>query len=1542
MTDAFRLGAAANFTPPPRKIAEGAVMNGKRPSFPRLMFSRPGESRKTTSGFAAAPLLAAALAAVLGFAGAALAQTTNYAEDFTIPQRGADSMMVPAAIWTGTIGTTEIVYVLSSGNDHIWAYERRGGEFSPNNAEDIRLDQSVNTDPGGIWSDGTTMYVSDHGDNMIYAYTIATSSASSGARDNSKEFSLATANSSARGIWSDGTTMWVVNNSNSFVYSYTLNGGAQDTDKDFTLTDNNEDGRGAWSDGTTLWVADGADDIAYAYTLAFTDPNQANDFGKNIPSTVIGTAGTLAGIAGVATEDLMLVASQDGANDRVRGIRISDRTRFQPIVALNVRRFATDVEEGAANPSFEVNAASAPAANLEVPVVLSQRGGYYPAADLGERTVTIAAGNTAVTLEVGATPDDRTDEPDGELFLSLGTPPSGYRVGTGSTSVSVLDDDLPPMLVEPDPAAGAGEGAGTLVIPINVAQLASNRDTGGNLSDFTIMVDYATELATHASVTAEAEDFTAASGTLTWEPGDETAKHITVNIMADADTDDERLAITLSNPMNVRYPDGTSSGTYEHIYAHIRELPTVSIAADAAMVTEGADAVFILTLSAAAPGGGLAVPVTVAQFSTTSEVPNVHLVAADDLGEREAIIPAGETEVRFTVPIIDDNTDEPEARVRATLGALPSGYAGSGFADIEVDDDEDFPVVSVAGGAGGGPEGGEALFTVLLAAGEEPAAGEVLGNGNVSDFTVTVHWATTKEPGDTAVAGTDFTATSGILTFHPGDTEAQAVVDLPMADDDLMEHTFTFTLTIPFESQAYFADYTAASLTAVGTVFELPGLSIALADPAMTSITEAQGPAAFVVSLTRLPDGEAAVTVPVTVTPAGNLHGALPDSVTIPAGALMATLNVPLDNDARDEDDGGLSVEIMLPDDGFVFSGATTATLQVTDDDAEPSVSIADAAEALEGEALMFPVRLSGASERAISVAYTTEAGDDRATATAGRDYDESTGTLRFAPNATEAVVQVATRRDDETDPDEIVVLTLSEPMNATLNPDAMSAAGVIREGLSAAEITALNKAILPHIATAVAEETTSAIQDRVRAAYEGGREANGLSIAGADAGDYVRGLLPGDVLELKDWRLPAFAATDFNFNASLNADGGAGGIPPLAVWGRGYYRDLAVDAGAIEFDGDVTGYMLGADARLRSALVGVAVNHAQSDIEWDNSDFTGAHETTLTALHPYFGWRSKGGLRLWGSLGYGEGELELTEAGNAAFMYERDVSLRAAAFGGHGPLLAIIGGKVDLGVILDAAYVQLRETGDSTGAEAESASAESGWMRLGVDADYRQPLPADAVLGARAELALRGDFGDAKAGTGVELGSQLDYQHPVGVRVDLKARALLNYRDEGDVEEWGVSGGIAYSTPAARGTASALGGRGFTLSFSPEWGITDSTRDQLWNGGFSTPAHLRHSRVSRPQAQGNPEIPALRYNLEVQYGLPVLQGRELLTFFARSDLRSDARNYALGADFKLGDYITAGYESTLNRRAPLNLAPAAGGSATSDHRAYLRFERRF
>ena len=80
---------------------------------------------------------------------------------------------------------------------------------------------SANGDPHGIWSDGVTVWVSDHGAKRLFAYRLEGEELTRNRDEEFGELSKAS-NNSPRGIWSDGDFMYVADESDDRVYTYNM------------------------------------------------------------------------------------------------------------------------------------------------------------------------------------------------------------------------------------------------------------------------------------------------------------------------------------------------------------------------------------------------------------------------------------------------------------------------------------------------------------------------------------------------------------------------------------------------------------------------------------------------------------------------------------------------------------------------------------------------------------------------------------------------------------------------------------------------------------------------------------------------------------------------------------------------------------------------------------------------------------------------------------------------------------------------------------------------------------------------------------------------------------------------------------------------------------------------------------------------------------------------------------------------------------------------------------------------------------------------
>ena len=415
------------------------------------------------------------------------------------------------------------------------------------------------------------------------------------------------------------------------------------------------------------------------------------------------------------------------------------------------------------------------------------------------------------------------------------------------------------------------------------------------------------------------------------------------------------------------------------------------------------NAAFTLTLSAPS---GQTVTVIVDTADGTATAP----VDYGPVTGQVVTFAPGATIQTVVVPVIGDLLDEADEVFLVNLSAPVNITIADGQGVGTILDDDAPPSLSindvtVAEGAG------TASFTVTLSA--------------ASGLPITVSFATAPQ---SATEPGDYTGTSGTLTFLPGGPLTQTI-SVPIVDDALFENPETFLVNLTAPANASIADGVG-----VGTITDN--------DPAptitITAVTTTEGdvgtsPAAFVVTLSA-PAG-----VPVTVrfaTADGSAIASLDYQsvagvLTFAPGETAQTIVVPIVGDLLDEPQAEtFTLALSSPTNGTLATTQVTGT--ILDDDAPPSISVADAS-VVEGDSgtvlAQFLVSLSAPSEQVVTIAFAT-AGQS---ATAGADYTETAGTLTFQPGQTSQTVLVPVAGDILDEADETFRLTLSAPGNATL-----------------------------------------------------------------------------------------------------------------------------------------------------------------------------------------------------------------------------------------------------------------------------------------------------------------------------------------------------------------------------------------------------------------------------------------------------------------------------------------------------------------------------
>ena len=285
----------------------------------------------------------------------------------------------------------------------------------------------------------------------------------------------------------------------------------------------------------------------------------------------------------------------------------------------------------------------------------------------------------------------------------------------------------------------------------------------------TVTVDYRTSPGT----ATEGADYTATSGTVTFAPGD-TAKTISVPIVDD-DVEDtgETFSVTLSNPTNATLGNRTATGTIHNNDDDGSETPGDALTASFEGVPEahggpGSEAFTFRVRFNLEPRVSYTVLRDESFAVTGGEVRKARRVdGRNDLREIH-VEPEGWDDVRVTLA---------GGRACGTEGAICTAD-GKVLANTAVATVPGPLALSVADARVDEAPGAVLAFAVTL--------------NRAASATVTVDYATAD---GTATAGADYTATSGMLTFAPGETAK--TVSVPVLDDahDDTEETLTLTLS---------------------------------------------------------------------------------------------------------------------------------------------------------------------------------------------------------------------------------------------------------------------------------------------------------------------------------------------------------------------------------------------------------------------------------------------------------------------------------------------------------------------------------------------------------------------------------------------------------------------------------------------------------------------------------------------------------------------------------------------------------------------------
>ena len=592
--------------------------------------------------------------------------------------------------------------------------------------------------------------------------------------------------------------------------------------------------------------------------------------------------------------------------------------------------------------------------------------------------------------------------------------------------------------------------------------------------------------------------------------------------------------------------------------------------------------------------------------------------------------------------------------------------------------------------------------------------------------------------------------------------------------------------------------------------------------------------------------------------------------------------------------------------------------------DWRPELSVADA-EANEGTdaAVEFEVTLGHTANHRVTVDYATADG----TATAGEDYEATSGTLTFAAGETVKTVSVPILDDVIDEGEETFTLTLSNADGARIVDGEATGTIVNEDPLQKMWLSRFGRTVADHVTAAVSDRLANPLTGaqvtvggqtvdlaevgdaawlgrtltsiaRAMGAPSGPAPANDPgsgSGAGGWPGQAGTGGWPGTGLGIGQSSAANSApARDITgrelllgsaFHLVRNSENGG---PGLAAWGRvttgGFDGEETTDSGTMRIDGNVTTGILGADAEWNRLLGGVAISVSEGEGTFAQPGVdSGKIESTMTTVSPYARFMVNDRVSVWGLAGWGTGDMTIvqdaraatdTQAERAKMVTRTDLEMRLGAIGGRGALLTQdADGGMDLALKADAFFV---ETEAQAISNEGNTTANASRLRLVLEGGRAFAMGKGATLRPSLELGLRHDGGDAETGTGVELGGGVAYTDPVtGLSVEAKARMLVAHADS-NYEEWGVSGAVRLA-PGERQ-------RGLSFSLSPALGATSSAAERLWG-----------ARDAGGLAPGGEFAAARGLQGELGYGMSVFGDRFTGTPNVGFGLSDSARDYRIG-----------------------------------------------
>lgn len=561
---------------------------------------------------------------------------------------------------------------------------------------------------------------------------------------------------------------------------------------------------------------------------------------------------------------------------------------------------------------------------------------------------------------------------------------------------TITNDDAAPVLTINDVTLDEGN-SGTTNFTFTITKTGT--------TDLSATVEYTTAIVT----ALPGEDFNSTNGTLSFAPG-ETTKSVTVQVIGDAKYEhNEQFAVNLSNATGASISDGQGIGTI------VNDDELSSFAINDLTQAEGNAGTTAVTFTITKTGE-TAINTSV-NYETVDGTATAAGLDYEPVSPTQVVFLAAETSKTITILVNGDTVFEGGETFTVHL----SGNAGGNISDADgtgtIVNDDAAPTLAIndvtfsgvdARQKGKGTEGAVTGFTVTLT--------------GTAQAPVTVGFNTVD---GTAVAGEDYTATSGTLTFNSGETTK--FIPITILPDNVQENTEQFAVRLTSPTVATIADDEGVGTIMnddAGPVFSVDNVTLSEGNSGTTNfnftITK--------VGSTAIPSTVLFQTVDASANAPGDyIH--LVGNVTFASSETTKQVTVQVNGDVALENDETFTLRLISTDNGSIGTADGTGT--IVNDDTAASVQFA-AATYMEDESQTAAVNVtrSGDTTGTTTVNYSLSNGTaiGGAACSAGIDYVNTGGTVTFNPGETSRPVNVVICTDSLPEPVQTFNVTLSNP----------------------------------------------------------------------------------------------------------------------------------------------------------------------------------------------------------------------------------------------------------------------------------------------------------------------------------------------------------------------------------------------------------------------------------------------------------------------------------------------------------------------------------